>query len=536
MKKMKKMIAVTAVAGASVLAWEGGSALIQNVQFAKAEQNVASSREQLEKVQDLSTVFRNVGEVMNPSVVEIDVTKTVKGAGQQYFGPGDGNGNDNDFLRRFFRDHGMNDAPGDQGDNGGGGGGNGNGADAPPDDTSPDLQETGTGSGVIMEVDGSDGYIVTNNHVAGDATKLMVTLSDGRAIPGTTIGHDAKADLAVVRIRADHLIPAHWGDSDLMDRGDWVLAFGSPFQYVGSMTHGIVSALHRRAGILGEQGYENFIQVDAPINPGNSGGPLVNIHGEVIGINTAIASQSGGFQGIGFAIPSNEAKELYTQLKEKGKVTRGWLGVGIDDVSRRQDEAQSFGYTQTNGVIVTEVRRNQPASGKLQPGDVITSINGKSLTNVEELREQVAMITPNTDATLHIYRAGKELDVPIKIGEQPENELAISEGGRGELRRQANPPGDESIGVRLSDVTPELADKYGLENAQGGAIVTGVRQNSPAAQQLQEGDLITRVDGHQVTGAASAADLLGKADLDKGVRINVTNRTGDEVAFIQNQR
>jgi serine protease Do len=321
-----------------------------------------------------------------------------------------------------------------------------------------------------------------------------------------------------------------------MDRGDWVLAFGSPFQYVGSMTHGIVSALHRRAGILGEQGYENFIQVDAPINPGNSGGPLVNIHGEVIGINTAIASQSGGFQGIGFAIPSNEAKELYTQLKEKGKVTRGWLGVGIDDVSRRQDEAQSFGYTQTNGVIVTEVRRNQPASGKLQPGDVITSINGKALTNVEELREQVAMIAPGTDATLHIYRAGKELDVPIKIGEQPENELAMSEGGRGELRRQANPPGDESIGVRLSDVTPELADKYGLENTQGGAIVTGVRQNSPAAQQLQEGDLITRVDGHQVTGAASAADLLGKADLDKGVRINITNRTGDEVAFIQNQK
>lgn len=533
MKKINKMIAVVAVAGASVLAWEGGSALIQNVQFAKAEQNVASSREQLEKVEDLSTVFRNVGEVMNPSVVEIDVTKTVKGAGQQFFGPGDGN--DNDFLRRFFRDHGMNDAPGDQGDNGGGEGGGG-GGDAPPDDASPDLQETGTGSGVIMEVDGSDGYIVTNNHVAGDATKLVVTLSDGREIPGTTIGHDAKADLAVVRIRAEHLIPAHWGDSDLMDRGDWVLAFGSPFQYVGSMTHGIVSALHRRAGILGEQGYENFIQVDAPINPGNSGGPLVNIHGEVIGINTAIASQSGGFQGIGFAIPSNEAKELYTQLKEKGKVTRGWLGVGIDDVSRRQDEAQSFGYTQTNGIIVTDVFRGTPAYGKLQPGDVITSVNGKSLLNVEELREQVAMISPGTNVTMHVFRSGKEQDVTIKIGEQPENELAMVHGGRGELRRQAIPEGEESIGVRLSDVTPELADKYGLENVHDGALVTGVRQNSPAADQLQDGDLITRVDGHPVADAAAAADLLGKADLDKGVRINITNRMGDEIAFIQNQK
>jgi len=528
MKKINKMVAVVAIAGTSVLAWEGGSALVQNVQFAHAEQNVASSREQLEKVEDLSTVFRNVGEVMNPSVVEIDVTKSIKGVQQQPFGPDD----NNDFLRRFFRDHGMNDAPpSDQDDNGGG---NGNGNDAP--DNGPDLQETGTGSGVIMEVDGQDGYIVTNNHVAGDATKLTVTLSDGRQIQGVTIGRDAKADLAVVRIKADHLIPAHWGNSDLLDRGDWVLAFGSPFQYVGSMTHGIVSALHRHAGILGDQGYENFIQVDAPINPGNSGGPLVNIHGEVIGINTAIVSQSGGFQGIGFAIPSNEAKSLYTMLKEKGKVTRGYLGVEIMDVSRSLEEAKSVGYTENSGIIVHSILRQSPAYGKLEPDDIITSLNGKTVGNVEELREQVAMIAPGTDATLQVYRSGKLQDVTIKIGEQPENLLAMDSGDRGELRRPRNSEAAEMIGVRLADVTPELASKYELGDVHEGAVVTAVRQNSPAAALLQEGDLITRIDGHHVADAKEASELLAKADLDKGIRLNVTNKLGDGIDFIQNPK
>jgi serine protease Do len=536
MKKIHKMVAVVAMAGTSILAWEGGSALIQNVQFAKAEQNVASSREQLEKVEDLSTVFRNVGEVMNPSVVEIDVTKMVKGVRQQ-FGPGDGN----DPLRRFFRDHGMNNgAPDDQGDNGNSNGNGDENNDAPDD--GPGYPEQGTGSGVIMEVDGSDGYIMTNNHVAGDATKLTVTLSDGRQIQGTTIGHDAKADLAIVRIKADHLIPAKWGDSDLMDRGDWVLAFGSPLRYVGSMTHGIVSATHRQTnvdgsgGILGPNGYENFIQVDCPINPGNSGGPLVNIHGEVIGINTAIASQNGGFQGIGFAIPSNEAKSMYAMLKEKGKVTRGWLGVGIEDVRREPELAKNIGYTPITGIIVTQVFRGTPAFGKLEPDDVITSLNGKTVANVEELREQIAIIAPGTDATLHVYRNSKEEDVTIKVGEQPESPLAMAEGGRGELQRPHNSQGAESIGVRLSDVTPELATKYELGDVHDGALVTGVRQNSPATDQLQEGDLITRVDGHRVTDANSAGDLLGKADLDKGVRLNITNRMGDGIVFIHNQK
>ena len=179
-----------------------------------------------------------------------------------------------------------------------------------------------------MEVDGGVGYILTNNHVAGDATEIVVTLADGRRISDAKlVGADPKSDLAVIKINADRLVAAKWGDSSTLHQGDWVMAFGSPFGYVGSMTHGIVSALDRsNVGILGANGYEDFIQVDAPINPGNSGGPLVNLHGEVVGINTAIASQTGVFSGIGFAIPSNEAKFVYTSLKDHGQCgpRMGW--------------------------------------------------------------------------------------------------------------------------------------------------------------------------------------------------------------------
>ena len=179
---------------------------------------------------------------------------------------------------------------------------------------------------MILDVADGYGYILTNNHVAGGASSMVVTLSDGRIIKDATlVGADPKTDLAVVKIKADHLIAAKWGDSKELEPGDEILAFGSPFGYVGSMTHGIVSALHRQAHILGPAGYENFIQVDAPINPGNSGGPLVDLRGDVVGINAAIATVSGGFQGIGFAIPTEEARPIYEQLRTTGKIVRGWL-------------------------------------------------------------------------------------------------------------------------------------------------------------------------------------------------------------------
>jgi serine protease Do len=389
-----------------------------------------------------------------------------------------------------------------------------------------------------METDGSTAYILTNNHVAGDASEMTVTLADGREIKGgKTIGADAKADLAVVKITADHLIPAKWGDSDQLDRGDWVLAFGSPFGYVGSMTHGIVSALNRQAGIIANgQGYENFIQVDAPINPGNSGGPLVNIHGEVVGINTAIASRSGAFSGIGFAIPSDQARAIYTMLKEKGHVTRGWLGVGIQDVQRDPGLARSFGFNDDKGVIVQEVMNNTPSTGKLREGDIITSIDGKPVSNVQELRNHVAMITPGTTVKLGVFRDNKETEVALTIGEQPDNVLSMASNGKGggSSRSDGALDSTEAWGIRLSSVTDELAEKYNLGDSHKGAVIIAVMPRSLAAKAgLAPGDLITRVGGTTVDNADDASKALSKADLKSGVRLYITNDQGSRFVFLQ---
>ena len=271
-----------------------------------------------------------------------------------------------------------------------------------------------------MEYSDGKGYILTNNHVAGAAEEMIITLADGREIRNAKLlGTDPKTDLAVVEIKADRLSPAKWGNSDDLQKGDWIMAFGSPFGYVGSMTHGIVSALNRQAGILGAAGYESFIQVDAPINPGNSGGPLVNLHGEVVGINTAIASRTGGFQGIGFAIPSNQAKFVYGSLKDHGKVVRGWLGVAISDVARDPALAKSFGYTGAHGVLVGQTFAKTPATGKLQPGDIITAIDGKTVDSVQQLRNIVAVTPPNTELNFTVFREGKSKVLSVTIEEQP---------------------------------------------------------------------------------------------------------------------
>jgi serine protease Do len=528
MNKIKKTSAVLALSAVTTLAVLGGRSFLDDVQFAHAEAKVQATSSELQSVRDLSTVFRDIGKVLEPSVVQIEVHKTVKGGG--------GLGAPNDQLRRFFRDHGLQAPNGQIPDNGNGSGGDDNNNDnAQPD---PGMEEVGTGSGVIMETDGSTAYILTNNHVAGDASEMTVTLADGRVIKGgKTIGADAKADLAVVKIHADHLIPAKWGDSDQLDRGDWVLAFGSPFGYVGSMTHGIVSALNRQAGIIANgQGYENFIQVDAPINPGNSGGPLVNIHGEVVGINTAIASRSGAFSGIGFAIPSDQAKVIYTMLKEKGHVTRGWLGVGIQDVQRDPGLAKSFGFNDDKGVIVEEVMDNTPSSGKLQNGDIITSFDGKPVADVQELRNHVALIAPGTTVKLGVFRDNKETEVSLTIGEQPDNVMAMAPNARENAGKAGSGSTDavEAWGVRLSSVTDELAEKYSLGDSHKGAVITSVFPRSLAAKAgLQPGDLVTRVGGSQVESADDAAKALGKEDVKKGVRLYITNDQGSRFVFLQ---
>jgi serine protease Do len=525
MKGWRKTLTVAAIAGSSIVAYTVGTSLVKDVQFARAEEQVKASREQLAQVKDLADVFRAVGKAVEPSVVSIDVKKTVKGVSRTLpF--------DDDMLRRFFPDRdgdGEPDLPpGFQNPNEGG-------------DDEGGFETMGTGSGVIMEVDGSTGYIATNNHVAGGADEMKITLSDGRVIDnGKLVGADPKTDVAVVKITADHLIPAKWGNSDELQKGDWIMAFGSPFGYVGSMTHGIVSALNRDVGILrASQGYEDFIQVDAPINPGNSGGPLVNVHGEVVGINTAIASRTGGFQGIGFAIPSNEVKRIYNELKANGKVVRGWLGVEIANVTDLRDDAKSLNYKGDTGVIVAGVMNDTPAGGKLKPDDIITKLDGKDVKNVHTLRSAIAQTKPGQEVTMTVYRNGKTQDVKVKLGEQPENLAFAAGGGRKNApgKQDQSEASAETIGLRLATPSEQQLQRYGIESGAQGALVTQVVPGSIASRRgVQPGDLITSINGTEVTSADEAADAFGKADLKKGVRLHVTNKAGERSLFLSNAK
>ncbi|MEO6437284.1 MAG: trypsin-like peptidase domain-containing protein [Tepidisphaeraceae bacterium] len=526
MNRMKKAASVMILAAVGATGWMFGSGMVKDAHFAWAQNEVQTSRETLEGAKELSTVFRNVGKAVEPSVVRLDVRKTVKGISRALpF--------NDEQLRRFFPDT---DGDGEPDLPEGFGGGDGDGQ----------FDQQGTGSGVIMEVDGSTAYILTNNHVAGGSDEILVTLSDGRQIKnGKVLGVDTKSDLAVVKVEADRLIPAKWGNSDDLQKGDWVVAFGSPLGYIGSMTHGIVSALNRQtnsnggSGILGKYGYENFIQVDAPINPGNSGGPLTNVKGEVIGINTAIASRSGGFQGIGFAIPSNQAKFVYGQLKDKGKVTRGWLGVAIASVSdaRVSKLAESFGYDKSEGVFVQEVMPNTPSYGKLKKGDVVTSIDGTKVKNVQELRNRIAGVVPNTEVTLNVFREGKNEDVKLKVGEQPED-LAVAGRARS-TSGQAEDPEDAKgkLGLSMTDVNDELIERFSLDKSLKGAVVREVDPKSAAFREgLRPGDVITEIGKTPVANAKEAREALTKADLAKGVRLYVVSRDGSRFVFVQKEK
>ena len=516
MKLMRSGFGVAVLSLLAIVAgYFGGRPILERVEFARAEADVQATRDQLSTVEDLSTVFRHIGKVVEPSVVNIQVHKTIKQTRLHV---------PDDEIRRFFRDHGFGDLPNFD---------DGSGSDQ-------GFDEIGTGSGVIMDAENSHGYVLTNNHVAGGASEMEITLWDGRKITGSDVkllGADPKSDLAVVQINADRLIPAKWGNSDDLEKGDWVMAFGSPFGYVGSMTHGIVSALNRNDVIHPGMDYENFIQVDAPINPGNSGGPLVNVHGEVIGINTAIATISGGFQGIGFAIPSNEAKEVYTALKTHGKVVRGWLGISIRSVSDQPDVAKYLGYQGNSGVLVVETFPNFPAFGKLHHGDIITALNGQPVIDVQQLRNKIADMAPNTTITLHVFRNQKEQDVQITLGDQPEDIAAVlGHGEEGENPESANEEAQSpaALGMTLKTLDAETARSLGLGDVKSGAVITAVERNSVAALAgLREGDVITEVGRTPVHNAAEAVDALKKVDLSKGVPLYIATKEGSQFVFLK---
>jgi len=373
-----------------------------------------------------------------------------------------------------------------------------------------ERQGQGIGSGVIVS---ADGYILTNNHVVAEAKEIKVTVSDKREFDATVVGTDPKSDLAVIKIKGSPtgLRAAEWGDSSKLRLGDVVLAIGNPLGVGQTVTMGIVSAKGRAD--LGITAYEDFIQTDAAINPGNSGGALIDTEGKLVGINTAILSRSGGYQGIGLAIPSSMAQPIMATLKQAGKVSRGFLGVGIQDVDR--DLATALKLSGPNGVLLTEVRGNGPA-GKagLMRGDVVVKVDGKAVTSTGQFRNLIASSGAKKHVTLDIMRDGKAQSFGVELAEVPEDASEAAVGPQGSTPQATN--GGALDGVTLEELTPEARRTLGLSaDSQRGVVITDLAPGSAAAKAgLRPGDVVLELNRVSVDSLAKFKEQYAKASGD----------------------
>ncbi|MBM4263865.1 MAG: DegQ family serine endoprotease [Deltaproteobacteria bacterium] len=407
--------------------------------------------------------FASLAKKTGPAVVNIStvqVRDTAQRRGRSPFGDDD---RANEFFERFF------------------------GGQAP---RAP-QQRRGQGSGFIVD---RNGTIVTNNHVIDGANKITVKLSDGRSFEGKVVGKDPKTDLAVIKIDAPQdLTAVSLGDSDRLEVGEWVMAIGNPFGLDHTVTSGIVSAKGRH---IGSGPYEDYIQTDASINPGNSGGPLLNLRGEVIGINTAIFSQSGGNIGIGFAIPSNLVKELLPQLQASGKVVRGYIGATIQKMT--PDLAESMGLKQAQGALVAEVAKDSPAErAGLKSGDVILQFDGRVIKDSSDLPLQVARVAPGSNVQVKISRGGKDVSLPLTVGELKDKEVVASVE-------------KSSLGLTVQPATPELAEQLGMARAEG-VVITSVEPGSAAEEAgMRRGDVISEIAKRPVRSMADYKAAIEK--------------------------
>ncbi|MBP2676558.1 MAG: peptidase [Deltaproteobacteria bacterium] len=359
------------------------------------------------------------------------------------------------------------------------------------------------GSGFIVS---DDGYILTNSHVVEKADEVTVTLLDKEELKAKVVGTDPKTDIALIKISSKKKLPhVDLGNSEALEVGEWVVAIGNPFGLGHTVTAGIVSAKGR---IIGSGPYDDFIQTDASINPGNSGGPLFNLKGEVVGINTAIVQ---GGQGIGFATPIQLAKSILGQLKDKGKVTRGWLGVYIQPLSA--ELAENLGVKERQGALVSDVTKDGPAEkAGIRSGDLIVSFNGKDVRDEHELPALVAAVRPGTKVNVKIIREGKEQSIPVTIAEM-EAEPA--------LRASADTELSKGVGLTVQEITPEIAKRLDIANAKG-VLVTSVGGGTAADEAgFQEGDIIRQVNGQPVPNAAEFSKLMKKHKGDKTIRFLV---------------
>lgn len=493
-----------------------GPRLTQRLAHVRKMEEIRLVRDTLQRngaLAQLSDAFRQVADAVKPSVVYIQVSTRQDPRRQLP-----------DELRRFFGPPaipGLPEIPEEQ-------------EGTPPSDEFDRYnvpRPTGSGSGWVFD---EQGHIITNNHVVTGrdrttrAERITVRFADGNEYEATIVGTDPKTDVAVLKvIGGGKFIPARIAE-EVEEQGDIVFAFGSPFQYEFSMSQGIVSAKGRHIGILEQGGYENFIQTDAAINPGNSGGPLTNIYGEVIGMNTLIASRTGAFNGLGFAIPAALIRDVALQLIEGGKVTRGFLGITIDDLNPRM--ARTFGFD-GRGVLVIEPMEGTPAAAAgLRGGDIVTKVDGKPVSTAQELRFRVADKRPGAMVKLEVFREGETLNIDVAVAEMTDEMLARARGGN-ESSAAVPAEGQQLLRkVGLESVrafTSELADELRVPFSEG-VIVEQVRRNSAAAAAgLMPRTIITNVMGVPVKTPAELADELARRNLQDGVRLRVLNPTRD---------
>lgn len=434
---------------------------------------------------DLSTAIIQVAKKNIPAVVHIEVTES-----REVAIPALPFGND-PFFRRFF---GM------------------------PDTPRKFKRETkGLGTGMIID---GQGHILTNYHVAGGASKIEVLLSNGNKYPGKLIGGDPKTDLAVIKISAKEGLPyITFGNSDRTEVGEWVVAIGHPRGLDETVTQGIISAKHR-TGITDPSSYQDFLQTDAAINPGNSGGPLLNLQGEVIGVNTIIVSGSGGFEGIGLAIPSNIATYIAKTIIAKGKVERGWLGISMQDVTAEQ--ARSLGLESPKGALVADVAGGGPAEkGGVKKGDVVIAYQGKPISNATMLRNEIALSSVGSDVKLTVLRGKQKQDLALRIGDAQDAAKYYASSEK------------ERLGVTVRVLTKKEMQRFGLAENQGVAIATVEAKGPLGKVGFEVGDLILEINGQPVSGRQGFAELVNTLKPQQKATILAADHNSGKSGYIQ---
>ncbi|TPI28321.1 DegQ family serine endoprotease [Mesorhizobium sp. B3-2-1] len=450
--------------------------------------------------------FAPIVAVTKPAVVTITTVMEGHRKAMGEASPFGGNSPFNEYFQQFFGDQGL-----------------------PMPKTPPQQQgqrAEALGSGFIINTDGT---IVTDNHVIDGASSIKVTLDDGTELPAKLVGHDAKNDLAVLKVKADKPLPTvKWGDSNKLMTGDQVLAIGNPFGIGTTVTAGIVSA---RGRDLHSGPFDDFIQIDAPINHGNSGGPLVDIHGDVIGINTAIYSPNGGSVGVGFAIPSDQAQKVVAKLEQGGNIEYGYLGVQIQPVT--PDVAGAIGLDHPAGALVSSVTQGSPAAkAGIDVGDVITGFGGQQIKDPKDLSRAVADVAPGTKETVNIWRKGKTIQISTDVGRNTENTQTASTGGQGKPSAGQG-LGVPSLGLGLTDITPNIRQELNLADSQHGAVVERVSPDKAAsAAGIQPGDVIVGIDQTPVKSARQANQAIAEAGKAGKKSVLLLIDRGDQQIFV----